>query len=76
MDFARTVEDMATLSVDERIQLIEAVWTSITGEPGEPALTNPQRTELERRVADHRSNPDGVVSWDVVKTQALARASS
>ena len=38
-----------------------------------PKLTDAQRAELERRLADHKANPDDVVSWKEIKARALAR---
>lgn len=32
-----------------------------------------EQIELDRRRADHRSNPDNVLPWDEVKAAALAR---
>ena len=35
------------------------------------ALTNEQRRELERRLAEHRANPDSAIPWD--EARALLR---
>jgi putative addiction module component (TIGR02574 family) len=36
-------------------------------------LTEAQRQELKRRLADHLANPEDVVTWEQVKAEALAR---
>lgn len=36
-------------------------------------LTDAQRQELERRLADHKAHPADVVPWEQVKAEALAR---
>jgi putative addiction module component (TIGR02574 family) len=53
---------------------VEAIWDSIAAEPGQPALTEAQQQELERRLAAHTASPEEVVPWEEVKAQALARA--
>ncbi|MGB6063303.1 MAG: addiction module protein [Desulfomonilaceae bacterium] len=73
MDISDTLDEIATLSVDERIRLVEAIWDSITSEPGQPELTETQQEELERRLAAHKACPDDVVPWEDVKAQALER---
>jgi putative addiction module component (TIGR02574 family) len=38
-------------------------------------LTESQKLELDRRLADHLANPDDVIAWDDVKAAALAKIS-
>ena len=47
--------------------------TVISLEPDQLELTGAQGQELSRRLADHKENPDAVVSWDEIKTQAIGR---
>jgi putative addiction module component (TIGR02574 family) len=61
------------LSVEDRIALATAIWDSIFAEPHPPLLTDAQRLELQRRLADHAANPDDVVPWEQVKAEAIAR---
>jgi putative addiction module component (TIGR02574 family) len=62
------------LSVDDRIALAEAIWDSVAQEVEQAPLTEAQRQELERRLADSVARPDAVTPWEVVKARALARA--
>jgi putative addiction module component (TIGR02574 family) len=55
------------LGVEERIALVEEIWDSIAADSAAVPLTTPQRDELDRRLADHASRPNDVVSWDEVK---------
>ena len=73
MDFSATLAEIKTLSIDERIRLVQAIWDSIGAESEQLELTEAQRQELARRLADHAANPSGVISWEEVKAQALAR---
>jgi putative addiction module component (TIGR02574 family) len=61
------------MSIEDRIALATAIWDSIVAEPYPPLLTEAQRLELERRLADHAANPADVVPWEQVKAEALAR---
>ncbi len=58
------------LSVEERLSLVEEIWDSIAEAT---PLTEAQREELDRRLADHEANPADVVSWEVVKASIAAR---
>ena len=61
------------LGIDERLALIEELWDSIAEDSADVPLTDAQRTELERRIADHEANPDDVVSWEEVKASISER---
>lgn len=61
------------MSVEDRIALAAAIWDSIAAEPHPPLLTEAQRQELDKRLADHAANPGDVVPWEQVKAEALAR---
>lgn len=67
------LEQARVLAVDEQIELAEAIWDGIVSRNAVPPLTEAQKTEIDRRLANHLKNPDDVVSWDEVKAAALAR---
>jgi putative addiction module component (TIGR02574 family) len=60
-------------SVEERLTLVEDLWDSIADESAAAPLTDAQRAELDRRLADHEANPDDVVPWEDVKASISAR---
>lgn len=60
------------LSLEEQLELVGALWDGIIERNGIPSLTQTQRAELERRLADHETNPDDVIPWHEVKASALA----
>jgi len=74
MNIANTLADIAFLSVDERIRLVDAIWNSIASQPDQLELTTPQRDELERRLEEHLSTPQDTIPWDEIKAQALSRS--
>lgn len=59
--------EILSLSVAERIQLVEDVWDSIAAEPEELPLTKEERQELDGRLADAEAKPGAGRSWAEVK---------
>jgi putative addiction module component (TIGR02574 family) len=73
VDLKVTLDEIKSLSVEDRMWLVGEIWDSIADDANEPPLTEPQRHELERRLAHHLANPDDVVPWDDVRARALKR---
>jgi putative addiction module component (TIGR02574 family) len=67
------LEQARSLSVDEQLALIEALWDGLVLQGETPLPTPAQLAELERRVADHEANPDDVVPWDQVQAEVRSR---
>jgi putative addiction module component (TIGR02574 family) len=63
------LSDILKLSVAERIQLVEDIWDSIAAEPEAVALTEEQRQDLDRRLAEQEANPGAGRSWADVKAR-------
>lgn len=61
------------LGIEERLTLVEEIWDSIAADSAAIPLTQAQRDELDRRIADHEANPNDVVSWEEVKTTLTER---
>ena len=64
---ADLLEAAKALPLPERIDLAEALWESITDEGHEPPLTPAQAEELDRRLEEHRRNPQSGIPWEQVK---------
>lgn len=47
------------------------IWDSIVAENAVVPLTEAQRNELDRRLAEAEQNPGDVVSWETVKRRLL-----
>jgi len=73
VDIAATLAQARSLSIDDRMRLVEGIRDSIEADSEDLELTPAQREMLERRLAAHAANPDAVVPWEVVKAEALAR---
>lgn len=67
------LEQARQLSVEEQLELVEALWDNIVEWSAVPLLTDAQKVELDRRLAEYDANPDDVVPWSEVKASALAR---
>ena len=61
------------LSVEERLALVEELWDSIAESSADLPLTEAQRAELERRLAEHEAHPDDVIPWEEIKASITAR---
>lgn len=61
------------MSVEDRIALANAIWDSIAEQEHRPLVTEAQRQELRRRLADDVANPDDVIPWEQIKAEAHAR---
>ena len=69
-----TLEELGIyrLSVEQRIALAQEILDSVVAEQPTPTLSEANRLELQRRLADHAANPDDVVPWEQVEADALA----
>jgi len=59
--------DILSLSVEERIQLVEDIWDSIAVVPEAVSLSEEQKRELDRRLEAYHRNPDTGSPWSEVK---------
>jgi putative addiction module component (TIGR02574 family) len=56
--------DIATLTPQERLDLLEQLWDSLTPTPEDIPLTDAQRAELDRRLDELDREGAVGVSWD------------
>jgi putative addiction module component (TIGR02574 family) len=66
-----TKADVLSLSVPERIQLVEDIWDSIAEAPEAISLTEEQKAELDRRLDAYHRNPKEGSPWAVVRERIL-----
>ena len=59
------------LSPSDRLELIEALWDTLSDE--DVPVTLEQRALLDERVADLERNPDAQSSWEEVKARLQQR---
>jgi len=58
--------DILSLSVSERILLVEDIWDSIAEIPEEVPLSTAQKQELDLRLDAYHQNPNAGSPWSAV----------
>jgi putative addiction module component (TIGR02574 family) len=66
------LQEILSLDVEERIQIVEAIWDSIAENPETLPVTEAQRKELDRRLAEHLREPTAARPWSQIR-DSLAR---
>ncbi len=61
------------LSVEDRLHLVQEIWESIAAEVEQSPLSEAQRQEVDRRLANHQANPQAAIAWEQVEADALER---
>lgn len=61
--------DLFSLSIPEKIQLVEDIWDSIAVHPEMVELSPQIKSELDKRLDEHEQHPDDVSSWDEVRSR-------
>ena len=65
------LQELETLSVPERVQIVDDLWDSIARSNGDLAVPQWQKDELTRRKNLYLQNPDSGETWDQVKKSIL-----
>jgi len=65
-------QEALDLSVEDRLELAEALWESVETASQPPPLPDWQRKILEERIAADDANPEEGSSWEEVKQRVLA----
>ncbi|HLE43539.1 MAG TPA: addiction module protein, partial [Methylomirabilota bacterium] len=67
------LKDVLSLSVADRLDLLEEIWDSLAATPEAIPVTDAQRKELARRRRAHARNPSAAKSWDEVRAKLERR---
>jgi putative addiction module component (TIGR02574 family) len=69
-----TLEELKKLSVEERLQLLEDVWTSLDEDHPHPMpMPKWHEEELDRRLKAFEENPGAGEPWEEVRKRLMAR---
>ena len=60
------VAEILSLPVEDRLDLAEAIWASISAAPDALPLTDWQKEELDRRLAEMDADPHGGLTMEEV----------
>lgn len=66
--------DILSLSVSERIQLVQDIWDTIAEVPESVALTDEQKAELDRRLDAYHKDPNAGSPWSIIQERIRKRA--
>ena len=61
--------EIRIMPLAQRLDLVEQIWDSIYEDQEQFELTDPQKAELDRRLAAHEAEPDRGVPWQEVKAK-------
>ncbi len=65
------VAEILELSIAEKIQIVEDIWDSIIQNPEQLPLSEKEKIELDKRLADYEINPDDGIEWETLKKNIL-----
>ena len=68
MTIEQTIQAITNLPVEERLRVAEALWDSFS-ESDLPPLSEDQRAELTRRMAEHDADPASALTREQVEKQ-------
>jgi len=60
------IAEILALPVTERVRMVEAIWDSISAVPDALSLTQWQKDELDRRLAEFEADPDSGATLEEV----------
>lgn len=61
------------MTIAERILYVQELWDRIAAEAETVPLSEAQRIELQRRLADHEAHPEASIPWEVAREQVRQR---
>jgi putative addiction module component (TIGR02574 family) len=68
MDMLTAMDAVRQWPVVDQIEFVQRVWDQLAEAGWRPELTEAQKCELDRRLAEHEANPANVLTWDDVET--------
>jgi putative addiction module component (TIGR02574 family) len=63
------MDSIKQLSVAERVRLAQDIWETLQPTAEELPLTEEQRQLVDRRLEEHRRDPDSAIPWEQVKAR-------
>jgi len=72
---SRPAIEIASLNIEERLELIESLWESLVTDPSNIPVTDAQKRILDERLDAMDAGDDAGIPWEVVKASILKRLS-
>ena len=67
----KDISEIRQLPVPERLELVAEIWDSIFEEAGSLSISADTFAELDRRLEEHRRNPETSRPWDEVRREVF-----
>lgn len=68
MTIEQAISDIASLPLEDQLHIVQAIWDRMPHDAG-TSLTDPQRAELDRRLASYHANPDSALTESQLRKQ-------
>lgn len=62
-----------SMSIEDRIALVQEIWDSVAIEAGLQPLGPAEQAELDHRLDEDDATPDNTISWETIKSEAAKR---
>lgn len=62
-----------SMSIEDRIALVQDIWDSVAIEAGLLPPSAAEKAELDRRLDEDDASPDNTIAWESIKTEAAKR---
>ncbi len=72
-DYDSLLSNASQLPVDQRIELIEALWNTVPNDVV-PLLSDEWQSEIQRRSAEYDTGSVQPIPWEQIRADALQRA--
>ncbi len=72
---SRSAIEIDTLNIEERLELIESLWESLTVDPSNIPITDAQKKMLDERLDEIEAGDDVGAPWEEVRDRILKRMS-
>ena len=66
-------KEIASLSMEERIELIGNIWDTVVDSPEEIPMTQEECEELDRRIEEFEKSPKEGIRWQDLKAMRQSR---
>jgi putative addiction module component (TIGR02574 family) len=63
------MDSIKQLGVAERVRLVQDIWETLQPTAEELPLTEEQRQLIDRRLEEHRRDPDSAIPWEQVEAR-------
>jgi putative addiction module component (TIGR02574 family) len=61
------IAEILKLPAEEKLRLVELLWESLSATPSAIPLGDAHRAAVDEALAEHRQNPDDVLTFDQVR---------